>query len=281
MLSQPPRLAEPDSSCSAACKLHRAGWEGRFGWGGVKPSCKHLHLPEPARKPPGPSGGGSACSWGGARNGSWSLQRARAEISQRVPLRAERPSWSWAMRARYRQLISRAAAPPRRMERRLRAQPAATRDPEPSRNEAGKRLTRTGKHSNWWLLGDFPSLGSAPSLAAAGMLPGPPLPGGSTAVTAEGLSLLQCNARDGQRGQGKGCTARAARQGTRPQTPPHKHTNSHGNLATHCSRRTRSPRGPPPPRVGGTWPAAGRASCHTPRKAGPRPRPPRGAPRRG
>lgn len=65
MLSQPPRLAEPDSSCSAACKLHRAGWEGRFGWGGVKPSCKHLHLPEPARKPPGPSGGGSACSWGG------------------------------------------------------------------------------------------------------------------------------------------------------------------------------------------------------------------------
>lgn len=52
MLSQPPRLAEPDSSCSAACKLHRAGWEGRFGWGGVKPSCKHLHLPEPAWKPP-------------------------------------------------------------------------------------------------------------------------------------------------------------------------------------------------------------------------------------
>jgi len=38
-LSRPPWLAEPDSSCSAACKLHRAGWEGRFGWGGVKPHC--------------------------------------------------------------------------------------------------------------------------------------------------------------------------------------------------------------------------------------------------
>lgn len=75
------------------------------------------------------------------------------------------------------------------------------------------------KHSNWWLLGDFPSLGSPASLAAAGTLPGPPSTQGqrqSSAVTAslataEGLSLLQCNPRDGQRGQhpgrahGSGC----------------------------------------------------------------------------
>lgn len=77
MLPQPLRLAEPDSSCSAACKLHGAGWEGHFGWGGVKPSCKHLHLLQPGSETPGPCGA-ELCQW--VRNGERSLRRLRAAI---------------------------------------------------------------------------------------------------------------------------------------------------------------------------------------------------------
>jgi len=108
-----------------------------------------------------------------------------------------------------------------------------SRQPSEARSRAGTRQrsasTTTAKHSNWWLLGDFPSLGSVARLAAAGTLPGLPSTQGqrrSRAVTAalaraEGLSLLQCNPRDGQRGRQPGrAHGSGSKMGDRSQEPP-------------------------------------------------------------
>lgn len=226
----------------------------------------------------------------------WSLPRERAEISwadvilNKSPRSGAGRCWSvspanqqggWS-RLHHRDGLTKGSEP--------------SWQPSEARSRAGTRQrsasTTPAKHSNWWLLGDFPSLGSAANLAAAGTLPGPPSTHGqrrSDAVTAslaraEGLSLLQCNPRNGQRGRQPGkAHSSSSKMGTSPKTHPcpQHPANSRGNLGTHCSRRTHSPRGPPLPQALGTWPAARRASCHTPRKAGPRPRPLHGGPRRG
>lgn len=82
---------------------------------------------------------------------------------------------------------------------------------------------------------------------------GPPPPrssaGRASPAKPGGFSLLQCDPRDGQH-DWKGARGWATSPNTRP-CPQHP-ANSHGNLGTYCSRRTRSPRGPPPPRALGS-----------------------------
>lgn len=146
----------------------------------------------------------------------WSLPRERAEISREDVILNKSPR-SGARRCR-----SVSPANQQGGWSRLHHRDGLTKGSEPSwrpseaRSRAGTRQrsasTTTAKHSNWWLLGDFPSLGSAASLAAAGTLPGPPSTQGqhrNSAVTAslaraEGLSLLQCNPRDGRCGRQPG-----------------------------------------------------------------------------